>query len=336
MNPRRIASFTSLIIALVPALSSAQTQPEQMAAPQTQPEPVVAPAPAPTPAPAPAPAPPPGPMARARYSLPWNLRPAIAPNIFRLDVALAFQSTALSTATIFTGGAKPFSSLPDLGLYGRLGVVTNAPDGVDGRAAFVNPLLFALWTPQLAPGLRLPVFLGVTVPVGPGSDSSADQRAAFSSGVYTRQAMDNAMFASNYFTVMGGAGVMWMGHGFTAQAEFTVLQLTRVWGESVDKDESRTNFTTGLHVGYQVVPWLTVSAELHYQRWLSDPAAVVANPPAGNTLRRDQLTVGGGVRGNFAAGRYLLRPGVAFFIPTNGFMDMKDYRILQFDLAVPF
>ena len=304
----RIAAVALLLACVAPSLAAAQTQP----------------------------APPPGPMARARYSLPWNLRPAIAPNILRVDVALAFQSAALSTATIFTGGGRPFASLPDLGIYGRLGVVTHAPDGVDSRAAFVNPLVFGLWTPQLAPGLRLPIFLGVTVPVGPGSDSSPEQRGAFGSGVYTRQAMDNAMFASNYFTVMGGAGVMWMGHGLTAQAEFTVLQLTRVWGESVDKDESRTNLTVGLHVGYQVVPWLTVSAEMHYQRWLSDPASVVGAAPAGNALRRDQLTVGGGVRGNFPVGRFLLRPGVAFFIPTNGFMDSKDYRILQFDLAVPF
>ncbi len=284
----------------------------------------------------PAPPPPPGPMARARYSLPWNLRPAIAPNILRVDVALAFQSTALSTATIFTGGGKPFAGVPDLGIYGRLGVVSNAPDNADSQTTLVNPLVFALWTPQIATGLRLPVFLGATVPIGTGSDASAMQRAAFGSGVYTRQAMDNAMFAANYFTVMGGAGLMWMGHGLTAQAEFTVLQLTRVWGESFERDESRTNLTVGAHVGYQVIPWLTVSAEMHYQRWLSDPAAVVAAPPAGNELKRDQLTLGCGVLGNFAAGRVLLRPGVAFFVPVGGFMNAQDYRVLQFDLAAPF
>ncbi len=282
-----------------------------------------------------APAAPPGPMARARYSLPWNLRPAIAPNLVRMDVAVAFQSAATSTATLLTGGGRPFAALPDLGLYGRLGVVTHAPDQADGRQALVNPLLFALWTPQLAPGWRLPVFLGVTVPVGAGSDSSPAQRATFASGVYTRQAMDNALFAADYLTVMGGAGVMWMGHGLTAQAEFTVLQLTRVWGETVNADASRTNFTTGAHVGYQLVPWLTVSVEAHYQRWLSDPAAVVAAAPAGNPLRRDQFTVGGGLRGNFAVGSALLRPGVAFFAPTGGFMNATDYRIVQFDLAVP-
>ena len=78
---------------------------------------------------------PPGPMARARYSLPWNLRPAIAPNLVRVDAALAFQAAALSSAVIFTGGAKPFAAVPDLGLYGRLGVVTNTPDQGDARAA---------------------------------------------------------------------------------------------------------------------------------------------------------------------------------------------------------
>lgn len=280
-------------------------------------------------------APPVGPMARAGYSLPWNLRPAIAPNIVRADFALALQGAATSTATIVTAGGRPFAANADLGFYGRLGMVTNAPEGSDARTAIVNPLAFALWTPRIAPGLRLPVFVGVTVPVGAGSDASQPQRAAFASGVYTRQAMDNAMFAANYFTVMGGAGLMWMGHGLTAQAEFTVLQLTRVWGETVDADSSRTNLTVGAHAGYQVIPWLTVSVEAHYQQWLSDPAAVVAAQPVGNAARRSQLTLGGGVRANIPVGSALVRPGVAFFMPVGGFMELKDYRILQFDVAVP-
>lgn len=281
------------------------------------------------------PAPPPGPMARARYSLPWNLRPAIAPNIVRVDSALAFQAAALSTVTILTGGGRPISSVPDLGFYGRLGVETHAPNGADTRTAFANPVLFGLWTPQVATGLRIPVFLGVSVPVGQGSDASAAQRAAFGSGVYTRQAMDNAMFAGNFFATMAGVGVMWMGHGLTTQFEATLVQLFRVWGEAVDADTSRTNLMMGAHVGYQVIPWLTVSVEAHYQRWLSDPAAVVGPSPGGNSLRRDQFTLGGGVRGNIPVGRALLRPGVAFFMPVGGWMGAQDYKILQFDLAVP-
>lgn len=276
-------------------------------------------------------APLPGPMARARYSLPWNLRPAIAPNLARVDVAVAFTSAGTNTATLFTGGGRPFAAVPDLGLYGRVGAVTFGPDVGDGHSTFVNPLAFALWTPSVATGVRVPVFLGVTVPVGTGSDASALQRSTFGSGVYTRQAMDNALFAGNYLTVTAGAGVMWMTHGLTLQVEATILQLTRVWGESVDKDESRTNFTSGLHVGYQVIPWLTVSAEAHYQHWLSTPDAV-----SRNDLMRSQLTVGGGVRGNFAVGPALLRPGVAFFAPLDGQMNALDYRVVQLDLAAAF
>ncbi|MBK6533006.1 MAG: hypothetical protein IPN17_18320 [Deltaproteobacteria bacterium] len=274
---------------------------------------------------------PPGPMARARYSLPWNLRPAIAPNLLRLDVAVAFNAAGTNTATIFTAGGKPIASLPDLGFYGRVGAVTFGPDATSGHATFVNPIVFALWTPQIAAGVRLPVFLGVTVPVGTGSAASPLQRSTFASGIYTRQAMDNALFAANYLTVTAGAGLSWMSHGLTLQAEATVLQLTRVWGASVDADSSRTNFTTGFHAGYQVVPWLTVSVEGHYQHWLSTPAAVTAN-----ALMRSQFTVGGGVRGNIPAGSVLLRPGVAVFFPTGGQMRAADATILQFDLAAPF
>ncbi len=305
----RSAIALALALSISPSLASAQTPPE----------------------PAPQPVAPPGPMARARYSLPWNLRPAIAPNILRLDVALAFNSLGMNTATIFTGGGKPIASLPDLGFYGRVGAVTYGPDASSGHATFVNPLLFALWTPQVAPGFRLPIFLGVTVPTGTGSDASPLQRSTFASGIYTRQAMDNAMFAANYLTVTAGAGLAWISHGFTAQAEFTVLQLTRVWGESVDADASRTNFTTGLHAGYQVVPWLTVSAEAHYQHWLSTPASVSAN-----ALTRSQFTLGAGVRANIPAGSVLLRPGVAVFFPTGGQMRAVDATIVQLDLAAPF
>lgn len=268
------------------------------------------------------------PMARARYSLPWNLRPAIAPNLVRMDVAMAFSSVGLNTATIVTAGAKPFTAVPDLGLYGRAGVVTYGPDASSGHATVVNPLLYALWTPQVTAGVRVPLFVGVTVPVGTGSDASPLQRSTFGSGVYTRQAMDNALFAANYLTVTAGAGIMWMGHGVTAQAEVTVLQLTRVWGESVERDASRTNLTSGVHVGYQLLPWLTVSAEAHYQRWLSTPDAV-----ARNDVMRSQFTVGGGVRGNIPVGAVLLRPGVAFFTPVDGAMGAADQRVLQLDLA---
>jgi len=307
-TPRRALAL-ALALSITPSLASAQTPPEPAAPPAS----------------------PPGLATRARYSIPWNLRPAIAPNILRLDVALAFNSQSMNTATIFTGGGKPIASLPDLGFYGRVGAVTYGPDASSGHATFINPIVFALWTPQVAPGFRVPVFLGVTVPVGTGSDASPLQRSTFASGIYTRQAMDNAMFAANYLTVTAGAGLAWISHGFTAQAEFTVLQLTRVWGESVEADSSRTNFTTGAHLGYQVVPWLTVSAEAHYQHWLSTPAAVSANG-----LTRSQFTLGAGVRANIPAGPALLRPGVAVFFPTGGQMRAVDATILQFDLAAPF
>lgn len=298
MRARHLAC--AALLALTPAVASAQTAP-------------------------------PSPMARARYSLPWNLRPGIAPNILRVDLALAFSSVGLNTATIVTAGAKPFTSVPDLGLYGRAGVVTYGPDASSGHAAVVNPIVYALWTPQVAAGVRVPLFVGVTVPVGTGSDASPLQRSAFGSGVYTRQAMDNALFAANYLTVTAGAGILWMGHGVTAQAEVTVLQLTRVWGGSVERDASRTNFTSGVHVGYQLLPWLTVSAEAHYQHWLSTPDAV-----ARNGVMRSQFTVGGGVRGNIPVGAVLLRPGVAFFTPVDGAMGAADQRVLQLDLAAAF
>ena len=62
--------------------------------------------------------------------------------------------------------------------------------------------------------------------------------------------------------------------GFTAQVEATLLQLTRVKGDKrppglpKNPDKSKTNFTMGVHVGYFIMPMLSVGGEIRHQRWL--------------------------------------------------------------------
>ena len=55
-----------------------------------------------------------------------------------------------------------------------------------------------------------------------------------------RSALDNAMFAVDDFTVFPGVNVAYVNGGFTAQAEATLSQLTRVRGATDDKDPSTT------------------------------------------------------------------------------------------------
>lgn len=272
---------------------------------------------------------------KAGYSLPWLLRPAIAPNIVRVDAALAFHTGGATQVPVLTAGGKPIDSLPDLGFYLRGAVVHFAPDAPGTAAtALSNPLPFALYTPEIGTGLRLSLFGGVALPVGAGGGNTpaADKRAAVGAGIPARESMDNALFATNYATPTAGVGIARIMDGLTLQADVGVLYLIRAKGADVDKDSSRVNFVSGLHAGYLVMPWLTVSVEMHYQRWISTPAAVDAKPAA-----REQATAGGGVRFNVPVSRTtLLRPGIAYFMPIDDPMADAKYKIVQVDLPVAF
>lgn len=277
------------------------------------------------------------------YSLPWSLRPAIAATVLRADAAIALQDNATTFASTYLGSYK---LVPNFAGLVRFATVHNAPDHASSSTAVSNPLVGATFTPQLAPGLRLPLFVGVTLPFGSGggnpSNTVPDARgklappgayAAEAAGIYARSAMDNALFAVNYVGFIVGAGVAYMTHGLTLQAEVTVLQFARMRGSLIDKDEARTNFTSGVHVGYTIAKPLTVSAEVRYQRWLSTPGAVVTDDS-----KRDQMTVGLGVRTRVdaVADKIILRPGVAYFNGIDDPMGKAGYHIIFVDLPVSF
>lgn len=271
---------------------------------------------------------------RARYSMPWALRPAVAPNLVRLDMGIAPQDAAITFAPVLTGGYKPVTSIPDLGFYARAAVVHHRPENLENGVALSNPLVFALYTPEVATNLRVSLFAGVTAPIGAGgaSDTDPTTRRTILAGIYSRQAMDNALFTTSFLTATTGAALAWIASGVTLQAEATVLQLVRVRGAAVEPDEARTNTTFGLHVGYQLLPALTVSLEGHHQRWLSTPRAVELNEAF-----RDQTTAGGGLRANVPFSKTVLaRPGVAYFHPVDAPMTLAGYRIVMVDVPVTF
>lgn len=271
---------------------------------------------------------------KKRYTLPFMMRPTVAPNLLRIDSAYAFHDGGAATGSTITGGYKPWQKT-DLGFYARLAVTQNAPDGAKNAVGVGNPLLFALYTPEIAPKVRLGLFGGVTIPVGMGGGDVASKdavRAAVGSGIYSRQAMDNALFATNYTTVTSGASIGWIDKGFTLQAEATILYLMRVRGEALDKEPARTNFTSGVHAGYLIANLVNVGVEAHYQRWLSTPAAV-----SRDSSFRDQMTVGGGARFNVPFGDSIIaRPGIAYFHPVDDPMGKNGYRIVQLDVPVVF
>ncbi len=298
-------------------------------------------APEPGPTAAKAPAAPPAP-----YSLPWGLRPIIAPTVVRLDNSIArYEDRAgiggLSTASLLTVSYR----IPGTGPQGaglaplvRVALAADSPPSGTGGLALVNPLMGAGYAVKLDGGFRLNAFVGLTVPVGMGGGDrpAAGSLDARTKGPNTRAQLDNALFGVNDFTVIPGLGAAWVRDGWTVQLEATLLQLTRVRGEAVQKEASKTNMTTGLHVGYFVLPSMSLGGELRYQRWLNAPFAVERDPTGAS---RDAMTVAFGPRFHFEFGSVgWLRPGIAYQRGLDRPLAAAtpNYHIVQVDIPFVF
>jgi opacity protein-like surface antigen len=281
------------------------------------------------------------------YSLPWQLRPAAAANVIRSDTtfasydpALGDQDRGFTIASMLLGSYKITA---DLAVMARVGLVSNSPpdsaNTLESSTLFLNPVLGATYVITPVPSLRIAPFLGVAFPLGGGGGDSPEpsDAQALGRGVLARSAMDNAMFATNYLTPFPGVGIAWVQSGLTVQAEVTLLQLMRVRGSdhpADSKDSSRTNLTTGLHVGYFVVPQLSIGAEWRYQRFLKNQA--IDDLPDGDT-RVDNMTVAIGPRVHIQlAETTWLRPGIAYAMALDDPMDADEYRIVQLDVPVAF
>jgi len=345
-----------LLIQIVTVAAFARTaRAEEPAAPPPEPAPVPAPvlaapeaaAPAPaatatasaniTPAVAPAPPPPP-------YSLPWQLRPVAAANVLRSDTAVAFYdngmgATGSTVATMLLGSYKV---TPSLAPMVRLGFVQNdAPAaGMDGTS-FVNPVVGATYAKRVA-ALRWAAFLGATVPIGQGAGDmpAAGAATANSAGIRARSAMDNAMFAVNYFTAIAGGDIAYVDHKLTVQLEATLFQLMRVRGDNAASatDSSRTNSTVGLHAGFFIIPMLSLGGEVRYQRWLTTPTQLtMGNKVNIPDVAKDTLTVAIGPRAHIPIAKgVFLRPGISYARALDKPVSDASYNVLQVDLPLYF
>lgn len=283
--------------------------------------------------------PPADPPRPAPYSLPWLLRPAVPVSVVRLDETMAFYEDAASgtsgssylTSLIATYKVGP-SWVP---IFREIWVHNRAPSaGKDpSGSGFSNPLLGINYLRPIGRVGRFAAFLASSIPIGSGGGDAPDAgaAAAMTAGISARSAMDNALFAVNYWTVIGGLGLARITPGSTLQAEVTVLQLTRARGPT-SQDGSRTNLTAGLHAGHFFSPKLSVGAEARMQRWMTN-AAPVRNDPAA----REQFTFGVGPRFHFkVAGRQWLRPGLSYSRALDDPMAKKGYDIVQLDVPFAF
>jgi hypothetical protein len=268
------------------------------------------------------------------YSLPYGLRPAIAPQIVRIESSIALQDKGAFTAPFML--TATYKVTPDVAFLVRDALIVNDPATGQGGTAIVNPLLGMLYTPELAKGVRLPLFWGATIPIGMGGGDSTlpatGTYGAAGAGVYGRSALDNALMAVNFAVLTGGVGVAYVDRGLTVQAEGTVLQLVRVrGGPPLETDKDRTNLTAGLHVGYSLLGgYLIPSVEARAQVWATTPAAVRKD-----ATKREQITYGVGVRSKLQITSGLLaRPGLSYFRPRDDPMLAAGYHIVTLD--VPF
>lgn len=283
----------------------------------------------------------------APYSLPFQLRPATAATAVRLDSSFSKYENAkaqggFAEVSELTGsfripgtGEAPGTGLAPLA---KLTVVGDSPPpGATGGAAFVNPLLGAMYALKLDPAFRASAFLGVTLPVGMGGGDTPDAGAldARNVGVPVRAGLDNSLFAVNDIAVIPGIDFAYVASGFTAQLEVTLFQLNRVRGDKADPDASKTNLTGGLHLGYFLTDMISVGAELRYQRWLSAPKAVNNNLPGTSV---DLLSMGVGPRFHFKLGPGIwMRPGIAYVRGFDAPMSRpRNDNIVQLDIPVIF
>jgi hypothetical protein len=275
----------------------------------------------------------------APYSLPWLLRPAVPVSVVRLDETTAFYddpATGASGSSYLTSLIATWKVSPSwVPIFREIWVSNHAPTGGKdpSGSGFSNPLLGVNYLRPFSQGWRFSAFFASTIPIGSGGGDAPDKgaAAAMSAGISARSAMDNALFAVDYWTVIGGLGLARITPGSTLQAAVTVLQLTRARGPT-SQDGSRTNLTAGLHAGHFFSPKLSLGAEVRMQRWLTN-AAPVRNDPAA----REQFTLGLGPRFHFKIGaKHWLRPGLSYTRALDDAMAKKAYDILQLDVPFAF
>jgi hypothetical protein len=268
------------------------------------------------------------------YSLPWLLRPATAGSVVRLDTSVGFfhDAEGRNGTTLVESVFATYRATPTLVPLVRVSFVRSDPPAGGNGGGFSNGLLGLNYVKSFNGSGRFGLFGAATLPFGAGGgdDPEKADADAMSAAIPVRSAMDNALFAVNYFTVIGGATLAHVSHGGTLQAELTVLQLFRARGAET-QDETRTNFTAGLHAGRFFGRRVSLGAELRLQRWLTDAAPVRNDPEA-----RQSVSVGVGPRFHFKLGRHWLRPGLAWTHALDAPYSEQGYDVLALDVPVSF
>jgi hypothetical protein len=307
----------------------------------------------------------------APYSLPWQLRPVTVGNFVRWDNTLARYEGADSRlgftyVSILNGAVKiPGTGKQPgtgLGVLLRLPFVYDTAPGGPRGAAIGNPLLGAVYSPKLPGPFKLNFCLGFTLPVGmgggdktpgPPATPAIGEKDARVKAIPARAGMDNALFAVNDVAITPGVSFAYVAHRLTVQVDAGIFGLVRVRGCSTaalcdQPEEAKTNFTTGMHLGYFIltekVLQISLGLDMRYQRWLNAPLSVentkptVANGYTSQSAAYDNLTFAIGPRFHIPIGKMWLRPGIAYSRALDKPMSAStpNYHLFQIDVPLQF
>lgn len=272
----------------------------------------------------------------APYSLPWQLRPVTAGTVLRVDETIASfkvpggNETGMTVVTSLLATIKLGARWAPLL---RITVATNEPPAPQLAATAVSNPLLGLTYARPFGKWKAAAFAAVTLPTGDGGGDTPDagQAAAMARAIAARSAMDNALFAVNFWTAIGGVGGAYVHDNLTVQGEATLLRLTQSRGPA-GEDGARTNFTGGIHAGWFMSHQISMGAEYRMQRWLTDAAPVRRDPSA-----RQQTTFAIGPRAHFKlAGKKVMRPGIAWVHMIDNPLARENYDAIQLDVPLAF
>jgi hypothetical protein len=270
------------------------------------------------------------------YVLPFQLRSVSPRNSVRIDTIVApyrYQdANALQTVIMVSGQVRIGQSFF---LQARWGFDDNrVANGTRNRSGVLNPSIGGGIAVPIGHLFRFAASTAINLPLATGGGDGSDEDALLlqRQGMLARSAMDNNAFVVNDLGFPTGLSFAFVHRGVTAQVDGTVIASGRVKGAGNVNDSARVNATSGLFLGYFLVPEISVGAELRYQYFLLPPAFVEQDPSA-----RSNLTAGAGTRVDIElSGASRMRPGLCLSMGLAGYVEQQSYRMVQFDVPISF
>jgi hypothetical protein len=264
------------------------------------------------------------------YALPFQLRPAVAPNVARLEITLDGHRGGATGVAVATFGRR-FEK--DVAVIARAAYTLDAPNGASVAGAFGNPILGLIFAPEIDVGMRLAIFGGIALPLGQGEglDGNDPEVVALGRGRIARASFDNSFFATNYGTLSVGLAWLWLVERFTFQLEATLFFGARARGSSA-VDPSVQNLTSAAWIGYSPIDALSIGVALHHQRFLSTPSLV----RDGGELHRAQTSVAVAMRGRISGAGLHWNPGISYTHGLDGRMVEDDDHVVTVELLVQY